>query len=64
MFATSHFQVQSMEQDHRFIKKITNPMHGFKSFLTADKTLKVEYMHRIRKGQTNTIIRLSFQRSD
>jgi transposase-like protein len=41
-----------VEQDHRFIKKITNPMLGFKSFLTADKTLKgIEAMHMIRKGQ-------------
>jgi IS6 family transposase len=41
-----------VEQDHRFIKKITNPMLGFKSFATADKTLKgIEAMHMIRKGQ-------------
>jgi IS6 family transposase len=41
-----------VEQDHGFIKKITNPMLGFKSFLTADKTLKgIEAMHMIRKGQ-------------
>ncbi|MFD0695274.1 DDE-type integrase/transposase/recombinase [Paenibacillus sp. GCM10027628] len=41
-----------VEQDHRFIKKITNPMLGFKSFLTADRTLKgIEAMHMIRKGQ-------------
>lgn len=42
-----------VEQDHRFIKKITNPMLGFKSFLTAERTLKgIEAMHMIRKGQT------------
>jgi transposase-like protein len=29
-----------VEQDHRFIKKITKPMLGFKSFLTAEQTLK------------------------
>jgi IS6 family transposase len=41
-----------IEQDHRFIKKITKPMLGFKSFLTADQTLKgIEAMHMIRKGQ-------------
>lgn len=41
-----------MEQDHRFIKKITNPMLGFKSFLTAERTIKgIEAMHMIRKGQ-------------
>jgi IS6 family transposase len=40
------------EQEHRFIKKITKPMLGFKSFLTAEKTLKgIEAMHMIRKGQ-------------
>ncbi|MBP1964933.1 transposase-like protein [Paenibacillus aceris] len=33
-------------------KKITKPMLGFKSFLTAEKTLKgIEAMHMIRKGQ-------------
>jgi IS6 family transposase len=41
-----------VEQDHRFIKKITKPMFGFKSFLTAEQTLKgIEAMHMIRKGQ-------------
>jgi IS6 family transposase len=41
-----------VEQDHRFIKKITKPMLGFKTFLTADQTLKgIEAMHMIRKGQ-------------
>ncbi|SFM10888.1 Transposase (or an inactivated derivative) [Paenibacillus sp. 1_12] len=36
-----------VEQDHRFIKKITKPMLGFKSFLTADQTLKgIEALHR------------------
>ncbi len=41
-----------VEQDHRFIKKITNPMLGFKSFQTADRTLMgIEAMHMLRKGQ-------------
>jgi len=41
-----------VEQDHRFIKKITKPMLGFKTFLTAEQTLKgIETMHMIRKGQ-------------
>ena len=41
-----------VEQDHRFIKKITTPMMGFKSFATADYTLKgIEAMHMLRKGQ-------------
>ncbi len=41
-----------VEQDHRFIKKITNPMLGFKSFQTADCTLKgIKAMHMLRKGQ-------------
>jgi IS6 family transposase len=43
-----------VEQDHRFIKKITKPMLGFKSFLTADQTLKgIEALHMIRKGQAD-----------
>jgi IS6 family transposase len=41
-----------VEQDHRFIKKKTKLMLGFKSFLTAEQTLKgIEAMHMIRKGQ-------------
>jgi IS6 family transposase len=41
-----------IEQDHRFIKKRTNPMLGFKSFDTAVKTIEgIETMHMINKGQ-------------
>jgi IS6 family transposase len=41
-----------IEQDHRFIKKITNPMMGFKSFRTAEKTIqRIEAMHMLRKRQ-------------
>ena len=41
-----------IEQDHRFIKKRTNPMLGFKSFETAKKTIEgIETMHMIKKGQ-------------
>ncbi|NRF94565.1 DDE-type integrase/transposase/recombinase [Paenibacillus frigoriresistens] len=41
-----------VEQDHRFIKKITKPMFGFKSFLTAEQTLKgIEAIHMIWNGQ-------------
>ena len=41
-----------MEQDHRFIKRRTNPGLGFGSFNTARRTLKgYEAMHMIRKGQ-------------
>ena len=41
-----------VEQDHRFIKKITRPMLGFKSFASAEATLAgIELHHIIRKGQ-------------
>jgi IS6 family transposase len=41
-----------VEQDHRNIKRITNPMLGFQSFHTANKTLKgIEAMNMIKKGQ-------------
>jgi putative transposase len=40
------------EQDHRFIKKITRPMMGFKAFHSAKATLDgIETAHMIRKGQ-------------
>lgn len=46
-----------VEQDHRFIKKITKPMMGFKSFHAANATLSgIELHHMLRKGQyTNSI---------
>jgi len=41
-----------VEQDHRFIKKITRPMLGFKAFYSANATLAgIEAAHMIRKGQ-------------
>ena len=41
-----------VEQDHRFIKKITNPMMGFKAFHSARATIDgIETAHLIRKGQ-------------
>ncbi|MGZ8901084.1 MAG: IS6 family transposase, partial [Limisphaerales bacterium] len=36
----------------RFIKKITNPMTGFKAFRSAKATIDgIETAHMIRKGQ-------------
>lgn len=44
-----------MEQDHRFIKKITKPMMGFKAFHSAAATLAgIETAHMIRKTQIPT----------
>jgi putative transposase len=41
-----------VEQDHRFIKKITKPMLGFKAFHSANATLAgIEVAHMIIKGQ-------------
>ena len=41
-----------IEQDHRFIKRRTRPMLGFKRFSTAWRTLcGIEMMHALRKGQ-------------
>ena len=41
-----------IEQDHRFIKRRTRPMLGFKRFTTAWRTLRgIEIMHALRKGQ-------------
>jgi len=44
-----------IEQDHRFVKRVTKPMLGFKSFRTASAVLAgIELMHMIRKGQIST----------
>ncbi len=41
-----------LEQDHRFIKRITGRMLGFKAFHSASATLEgIETAHMIRKGQ-------------
>ncbi|SCZ86429.1 transposase (fragment) [Nitrosomonas mobilis] len=41
-----------IEQDHRFIKKITNPMMGFKAFHSAQATIDgIETAHMVRKRQ-------------
>ncbi len=41
-----------VEQDHRFIKRITKPMLGFKDFYSASVTLSgIELVRMIRKGQ-------------
>ena len=41
-----------IEQDHRFIKKITRPMKGFQAFHSAAATLQgIEVAHMIRKNQ-------------
>ena len=43
-----------IEQDHRYIKRIVNPMLGFQSVLSTNKTLKgIEAMNMIKKGQVN-----------
>lgn len=41
-----------VEQDHRAVKRITNPMLGFKSFWSGQKLIAgIETMHIVKKGQ-------------
>jgi len=45
-----------VEQDHRFIKRLTNPGMGFGSFHSARATLRgMEAMNMLRKGQVQGI---------
>ncbi len=45
----------SIEQDHRRIKRLTRPMRGFKNFHAAQRTLAgIEVMAMIKKGQIKT----------
>lgn len=47
-----------VEQDHRFIKRLTKPGMGFHSFNSARRTLKgYEAMNMIRKGQVQGVER-------
>ncbi len=51
-----------MEQDHRFIKKLTRTMMGFKSFRSASATLQgIEVAHMIRKHQFGNTNQSAFQ---
>lgn len=51
-----------IEQDYRFIKKLTGPMKGFKSFQSASATLDgIEVAHMIRKQQCSTSGQSAFQ---
>jgi len=51
-----------IEQDHRFIKKRTRPMKGFKSFQSASATLDgIEVAHMIRNQQFPTSGQSAFQ---
>lgn len=51
-----------IEQDHRFIKKLTKQMKGFKSFNSASATLDgIEVAHMIRKQQFETSGQSTFQ---
>ena len=51
-----------IEQDHRFIKRLTRQMKGFKSFISASATLDgIEVAHMIRKRQFETSGQPAFQ---
>jgi putative transposase len=51
-----------IEQDHRFIKKLTRQMKGFKSFSSASATLEgIEVAHMIRKRQFDLSGQSAFQ---
>ena len=44
-----------VEQDHRFIKRLTRPMLGFKSFRSAEATLAgIELWRMLKKGQSRS----------
>jgi putative transposase len=50
-----------IEQDHRFIKKLTTPMQTFKSLNSASATLAgIEVAHMIRKGQSEQSAKRAF----
>ena len=52
MEALADYPINVIEQDHRFIEKITRPMMGFKVFHSAKATIdSIETAHMIRKGQ-------------
>jgi len=57
---TQHRQIQYLnnivEQDHRFIKKIINPMLGFKNFKSACSVISgIEIFHMLKKNQAGKL---------
>ena len=51
-----------IEQDHRFVRKLTKQMKGFKSFSSASATLEsIEVAHMIRKRQFGASNQSAFQ---
>lgn len=41
-----------VEQNHRAVKRVTDPMLGFKPFWNAQKlVVRIETMHKVKKGQ-------------
>jgi transposase-like protein len=45
-----------VEQDHRRIKRLVRPGQGFKSFMTASRTIAgYEIMAMVRKGQVASV---------
>ena len=47
----SNYLNNLVEQEHRTVKRITNPMLGFKSFWSAQKLIAgIETMHVVKKG--------------
>ncbi|MFK4822125.1 DDE-type integrase/transposase/recombinase [Ochrobactrum quorumnocens] len=51
-----------LEQDHRFIKRITKPIMGFKAFHSASATITgIEVAHMIRKNQFDNDNRSPFE---
>ena len=59
MWSGQFFQIRQIkylnnvvEQDHRAVKRIVNPMMGFKAFQSAEATLAgIELYHMLKKGQ-------------
>jgi hypothetical protein len=46
-----------VEQDHRGVKRVTQPMLGFKSFWRARITIAgIETMHMIKRGQLDCLL--------
>jgi putative transposase len=54
-----------VEQDHRAVKRVTQPMLGFKSFWSARIVIAgIETMHMIRKGQMHRPAGLTVSAAD
>ena len=62
---SSYANASIMEQDNRAVKRVTDPILGFKMFWSAQRLVKgIETMHMIKKGQLHCSVGQAMSAAD